>query len=84
MGDLYFYRNSNNQEIDLLFKQDNNLVGVEIKSSSTWHNSFGKNLLNYSKNIKELDKKIIIYNGKKQDSINGIKAINFKEVADNL
>ena len=36
LANLYFYRDSNGLEVDLLFQQSRNLIPMEIKSSSTY------------------------------------------------
>jgi uncharacterized protein len=41
---LYFYRDSNDLEIDLIIDQGSKLYGLEIKSSSTYSNKFIKNI----------------------------------------
>lgn len=41
---IYFYRDSKQHEIDLIFKVANHLIPVEIKSSQTFDRSFLKNI----------------------------------------
>lgn len=48
MPNLYFYRDSNGNEIDLLLASGQELIGMEIKSASTWHSSFSKGLQHFS------------------------------------
>lgn len=45
---LYFYRDSHGNEIDLLYANGPNLSGIEIKSAATFHPNFRKNLLRLS------------------------------------
>ncbi len=60
---LYFFRDSHGNEIDLLHKSGSNLKGSEIKSASTYHSSFKKGLLHFSKNMTALAKSSIVYSG---------------------
>ena len=43
-SNLYFYRDSNQNEIDLLLKRNTRLYGIEIKSSMTYHKDFEKRI----------------------------------------
>lgn len=75
---LYFYRDSNKNEVDLFFKKDGQYCSVEIKSSSTYHSSFKKNLTQMAKHIK-IKESYIIYNGKNQSLGDNLKLLNFKD-----
>jgi predicted AAA+ superfamily ATPase len=37
---IYFYRDSNNNEVDLIIKQGNDLIPIEIKISQTFNDMF--------------------------------------------
>ena len=39
---LYFYRDSHGNEVDLVYQHESKLWPIEIKSSQTWHASFIK------------------------------------------
>ena len=41
---LYFYRDSSQKEVDVIFQKGHELVPIEIKSSSTFHSDFLKNI----------------------------------------
>ncbi len=47
--DLFFYRDSNNVEVDLLIKNGNKILPIEIKSSSTFSEKFIDSLLKFKK-----------------------------------
>ena len=78
-ADLYFFRDSNGTEIDLLCKTTQGLVGVEIKSSSTWHTKFAKGLLNFSNASTQLLRSIVVYSGKSIDLSNGVEVVKYKK-----
>ena len=78
-ADLYFFRDSNGAEIDLLCKTTQGLVGVEIKSSSTWHTKFAKALLIFSKSSFQLLRSIVVYSGKSINLSNGVEVVEYKK-----
>ena len=41
-SNLYFYRDSHQNEIDLILKSSSGLYGIEIKSAMTYHADFEK------------------------------------------
>jgi len=81
-SNLYFFRDSHGREIDLLYKYGRELTGVEIKSSSTWNNSFKKELKRFSENNIQLVKSYVIYNGEARVFSDGVEALSFMNVAD--
>ncbi len=77
---LYFYRDSNGNEVDILATSGSQLVGIEIKSSSTYHRSFKKGLNHFSENASPLVGKYLVYAGQEQDFSDGVKALPFDRV----
>lgn len=79
-GGLYFYRDSNGNEVDLLVKDGNGYDCYEIKSSATFHPDFAKGLNNFEKAFPELvHKKSIIYSGQTLPSVGYTSIINYRE-----
>jgi predicted AAA+ superfamily ATPase len=76
-SNLYFYQDSNGREIDLLLKSGRELTGIEIKSATTWNNSFKKALKLFSKNQTELSKRYVVYAGESRSFSDGVEALNF-------
>jgi predicted AAA+ superfamily ATPase len=62
-ANLYFYRDSNHYEIDLMWKKDGDLFPVEIKSALTWNESFTKNINWFKRNIPTSNKGCVVYGG---------------------
>lgn len=78
-GSLYFYRDSNGTEVDLLIKNGNTYDCYEIKSSSTFHPDFTKGIRSFEKAYPELTgSKNLIYTGEDLPEINGISIKNFR------
>lgn len=76
-GALYFYRDSNQNELDLLFKAGSELVGVEIKSSATYHSSFKKMLTRFSNTTAPLARSFVVYNGEPRSHSDGVELLPF-------
>lgn len=78
-SNLFFYRDSNSNEIDIVQKFGNNLNAIEIKSSTTFNSKFLKNL-NYIDNIfgDRLIDQYLVYSGDIDFEINNCKVINYK------
>jgi len=77
---LYFMRDSNGNEIDILFKDSGKLTGVEIKSSSTFHPDFFGNINKLTKSGVPLQNRIVVYAGETLALSDGRLAINYCEV----
>ena len=79
---LYFYRDSHGNEIDLLYASGRKLVGMEIKSSATFTRHFKKMLLRFSEKQQPLESSYVIYNGDERQFSDGVHAINFRNTDD--
>ena len=79
---FYYYRDSNNNEIDLLFRVGNSLVPIEIKSSQTFSSGFLKNI-KYFKSLtaERCPVEFLIYSGKQEQSIGSCHILNYKNTA---
>lgn len=79
---LYHYRDSNSNEVDLIMDYSTHLDAMEIKSSQTFDNSFLKGL----KYIRELlPQKIrnttVCYSGEIEQTVGDSKLVNYKNIA---
>jgi predicted AAA+ superfamily ATPase len=77
---LYFYKDNQGHEIDLLHKQGSELLGVDIKSASTWNASFKKALQHFDQKLKPLAKRAVVYSGKAIEFTDGVQTVSFKDV----
>ena len=76
---IYFYRDSNGNEVDLLIKNKEKYDLVEIKSSETFNTEFLKGIMSFEKEFPDLTgRKYIIYNGEDKGEINGVKILNYQ------
>lgn len=82
MPNLYFLRDSQGLEADLLFqKSHNELIPIEIKGGMTWNKDFCRNLLKLRKLSDKFVSGYVIYSGDLTPEIDGIKYLNFKNTA---
>lgn len=82
-AELYFYRDSNGVEVDLLLRQAGQLLPVEIKSSATFTPAFIKGIEHFSalEAAKTL-KGVVLFNGEQTHQVRGIRVFNPCRVAD--
>jgi predicted AAA+ superfamily ATPase len=78
-ANLYFYRDSHGNEIDLLHKSGRRMIGMEIKAAATWNAEFKKILNRFSKDIQPLQEKYVSYRGKSLNFTDGVAAIPFDQ-----
>ena len=81
-SNLYFFRDSAGNEIDILFKSGRDLVGIEIKAASTWHHRFKKGLAHFSENNSPLKQSIIAYSGEYIEFSDGVVATPYDRIAE--
>ncbi|MFC1790040.1 ATP-binding protein [Patescibacteria group bacterium] len=76
---LYFYRDSNGNEVDLLIDSGAMILGIEIKASQTYSVDFLKGLRSFdTSNSGSIEfKAFITYRGKHNQEINNIRLRNF-------
>lgn len=80
-GGLYFYRDSNGNEVDLLIKNGSGYDCYEIKSASTFHVDFLKGLKSFESTFPDLTRqKALIYSGDKLPDLNGISIVNYRQI----
>jgi uncharacterized protein len=78
---LCYYRDSNNNEVDLILDYTSHMDAIEIKSSQTFDKSFLKGL-NYIRGIlpEKIRNTTVCYSGEIEQMIDGNKLVNFKNV----
>lgn len=74
--DLFFYRDVNQKEIDLICKKGNRLLPVEIKAAMTYSDTLHKNL-NYFLSLSGSEKGCLIYAGELEYDKNNLVVLNF-------
>ena len=81
-GGVFFYRDSNQNEVDLLIKQEGELTAIEVKSSMTYSSSFEKTLTQIEGWIKTpISTKAIVYSGDFENTSGNINLINYRHIS---
>lgn len=81
-SNLYYYRDSNQNEIDLLTMTAGHINGFEIKSAMTYNNDFLKVLRCMDGYVKEpIGKRALIYSGSLENNNSDILLLNYKNLA---
>lgn len=74
---LFFYRDTNGNEVDLIIKAGRNLVPVEIKSAATFTEEFLKGVERFREAAgARASKGYIMYNGRERFKVRGIGVFN--------
>lgn len=79
ISNLYFYRDSNGNEVDLILKRGRDLIPIEIKSSSTFSQKQMKGLRYFQKLKPDTKQLLLVYNGESKLLSDGFYALNFKK-----
>ncbi len=79
--DVYFFRDSHGNEIDLLIRENGMLTPVEIKSALTFSTDFIKQLEWFqSLDVKRVLPGVVLYGGERSFTVRGIRVVNPLEV----
>lgn len=78
---LFFYRDSNKNEIDLMISENGRLNGIEIKSSMTYHTDFSK-LLNQMDMLvtTPVGKRAVVYAGEMENPSANVMLLNYRHL----
>lgn len=80
-SNLYFYRDSNQNEVDILVNNGSSLDAIEVKSAMTYNPSFEKALLKVNEWVNPpVGKRIIIYAGTLEDDKGDIRLLNYRNM----
>lgn len=79
---LYFFRDNQGHEVDLLHKRGHELLGLEVKSASTWSAAFKRGLDTFHQKIHPLAQRGVVYSGQAIDFSDGTKAMSYKTIAE--
>lgn len=77
---FYFYRDNNQNEVDLIFENNNELIPIEIKSSTTFNAQFLKGIKYFMKITSSVERGFLIYTGDPVVMESQIKILNYQSV----
>jgi predicted AAA+ superfamily ATPase len=81
MADLYYYRDSNGNEVDLLAQSGRTLEALEIKSASTFKMEQLKGIRRFKELTDDVSSSYLVYTGKPHKLSDETQAIDYKAVA---
>ncbi|SCA63913.1 Uncharacterized protein SCG7109_BO_00030 [Chlamydiales bacterium SCGC AG-110-M15] len=75
---LFFYRDSQNNEVDVLFQKGHELVPIEIKAAKTFNRSFLKGLSYFKKLLGERSQDpALIYSGEDEQMLGDVHLLHY-------
>jgi len=75
--EIYFFRDSHGNEVDLLIREKGMLIPVEIKSAETFSMDFIKGLERFQAlGVKRVASGAVLFNGKQQTNVRGTRIFN--------
>lgn len=80
-GGVYFYRDSNQNEVDILLKQEGTLTAIEVKSAQTYNSSFEDSLRKIDTWISTpVKRKAVVYAGEYENAAGDVALVNFRHL----
>ncbi len=80
---LFFYRDSQQNEVDVLFKEGSYFRIGEIKSAQTFTSAFKKGIVAFRKVFpNRIRKEFIVYDGDFEGEVDGISVVNYRNIAE--
>jgi predicted AAA+ superfamily ATPase len=80
-ADFWFFRDSNGNEVDLVWQEDRALAAAEIKAASTFSTSLLKGLGRFRAIVPRFGRGILVYNGEPRRLTDGTEVRHFTELA---
>ena len=82
LPNLYFFRDSNGSEVDILFQNGRELTAIEVKSSTTYKASLLKGLKRISSLSPQVTRRYLVYSGDYFEFSDGITALKYDQVSE--
>ena len=80
-GNVYFYRDSNGQEVDILVKEEGQLTAIEVKSSMTYHPDFAKSLQHLPQwTSTPIKRRAVVYAGDFENTVGDIWLLKYDHI----
>lgn len=81
-GGVYFYRDSNKNEVDLLLKEEGVITAVEVKSSQTYSPAFETTLKKLPQWLQTpVKRRVVVYAGDFENAMGQVEVLNYKHFA---
>ena len=82
LPNLYFFRDSNGNEVDILFQNGRELTAIEVKSSATYKTTLLKGLKRISSLSPQVTRRYLVYSGDYFEFSDGITALKYDQVSE--
>ncbi len=80
-SNLFFYRDSNHSEVDIVRQLGHHLQPVEIKSSATFHPDFLKQFTHFKKTFPDRTvNPLLVYDGEFEQVVRNVSLVNFRNL----
>lgn len=81
-GNVFFYRDSNQNEVDILVKEEGQLIAIEVKSSMTYQTAYEKNLQKLAEwTSTPIARKAVVYAGDFENTAGDILVLNYNNMS---
>ena len=81
-GNVFFYRDSNQNEVDILVKEEGQLIAIEVKSSMTYQTAYEKNLRKLAEwTSTPIARKAVVYAGDFENTAGDILVLNYNNMS---
>lgn len=78
---VFFYRDSNQNEVDIILKQEGEITAIEVKSSMTYSTSFEGSLRKLQSWVSTpVCQKVVAYNGDFENEAGDIRVVNYRNL----
>jgi predicted AAA+ superfamily ATPase len=78
---VYYFRNQNGMEIDLILSSGREITPIEIKSGVSFDPSFSKNIKLFRKLSGSIKGGYVVYSGDKRVTIEDTEFVNFRDIS---
>lgn len=80
-ANIYFYRDSNMNEVDIISMNGREIDAYEVKSAMTYHSDFEKSIRHLEEWVKpHIKRRAVIYTGNLENISTAIEVINYKHI----
>lgn len=83
-ANIYYFRENNGHEVDLLLDFGTKVEAVEIKAGKTYATDFFKNIAYYRKLNPHCRRGVVVYGGDKGQAVQDNQLLSYKEIADSF
>jgi predicted AAA+ superfamily ATPase len=80
ISNLYFFRDTNGNEVDIVFQNGRELVPIEVKSSSTFNTKFLKGINRFQDISEKSTEGFVVYSGDFRPKTQKYSVLNFHDV----